>query len=128
MNKLKIGKSKIVGAGMGVFAGGNFKIWEVIETCPAIVMTKEDTDKLNETELVNYLFYCGKKLEQSIIVLGYGSLYNHANLANAKYTIKLRQKTVEIVAIKTINRGEEIFINYNGGKSKSDRPLWFEVK
>jgi hypothetical protein len=46
--------------------------------------------------------------------LGYSSVYNHSYNANAAYTISLHNACLMIKAVKAINAGDEITLNYNG--------------
>ena len=61
------------------------------------------------------------------IALGFGSIYNHSYEPNATYKIKPKEKIIEFVAIKNIEKNNEITVNYNFGNPKDKTPLWFEV-
>ena len=54
------------------------------------------------------------------------SLYNHSYKPNAIYIRKVSEKVIDFVAIRDIEAGEEITINYNG-VSDSNQPVWFDV-
>jgi uncharacterized protein len=56
--------------------------------------------------------------------MGYISLYNHSYSPNAQLEQMLNELMMEIVAIKDIEVGQEITINYNGDPANQD-PLWF---
>ena len=124
--KIYIVKSKIKRAGRGVFAAQNMKKKEVIETYPIIEIPKNDVSNLKESILVNYYFYFGKKNEVLAIALGFGSIYNHSYGPNATYKKRIKNKTIDFVAIKDIKKGEEITVNYNYGNPEDKSPLWIK--
>ena len=128
-NKVYISKSKIPNADRGVFASNDIKKGEIIERCPIIEVSKNDTSNLKESILVTYFFYFGKNKEQVAIALGFGSIYNHSYKPNATYKIKQKEKVIDFIALDDINKNDEITFNYyNSSKSKDKKsPLWFEV-
>jgi SET domain-containing protein len=65
-------------------------------------------------------------MKDGVMVLGNGSLYNHSFNPNAEYLRRTSDKVMDYVAIKDIEAGEEITINYNG-ITKSMDPVWFDV-
>ncbi|KKQ91985.1 MAG: hypothetical protein UU16_C0013G0014 [Candidatus Woesebacteria bacterium GW2011_GWA2_40_7] len=120
-----ISKSKIPNAGRGVFAKCNIKKGEIIERCPIVEIPSGDTSKLNESVLVAYFLYFGKKKERLALMLGFGSIYNHSDKPNATFKIRSKEKIVEFVALKNIKKDEEITFDYRHGSLKKS-PLWFE--
>ena len=66
----------------------------------------------------------GDDSERSAIALGYGSLYNHFCPSNADYFMDFEAETIDIVAVRYIEAGDEITINYNGDP-KNAEPTWF---
>lgn len=88
----------------GVFADELILPGEVIEECPVIVF--EDYP----AAIHNYIFnWDGQK---TVLALGSGSIYNHSDTPNAKYTKDIVRQTLTFVATKPIYRGEEILVNY----------------
>lgn len=112
------------GKGRGVFATAEIKEGEIIECCPVVVLDKEDTHQIDSTILYNYYFSWGDDLKSSAIALGYGSLYNHSYIPNAEYEKDLKNGQIIFKAIKNIQNGEEITVNYNG-KPDDWTPIWF---
>lgn len=102
------------GKGRGVFAGRRFQLGELIERAPVIVIPATEGPALAATLLDAYDFRWNHRQRQSAIVLGYGSLYNHADGPNARYTRLFDSEEMEFTALRTIEAGEEILINYNG--------------
>ncbi len=124
--KIYIQNSKISGAGRGVFALQNIKKGTVIETCPAIHISKYDFSNVNQSILTTYFFSPDKDKENLLLALGFGSLYNHSYQPNAKYKINSKEQNLNFIAIRDIKKNEEITINYKGQNSKNKNPLWFE--
>jgi len=124
-DKIYVGESKIPSAGRGVFATKNIKKGELIERCPIIEVSKNDSLNLKTSILVTYLFYFGKKKEKLAIALGFGSIYNHSFKSKAKFIIKPKEKIIDFIALEDIERDEEITFNYKGSNNLKE-PLWFE--
>lgn len=111
--------------GRGVFAEKEIKMNELIEASPVIVIDKKECKYLKKTALSNYFFIWGEEFDQAAIVLGYGSLYNHSYEPNANFQLNHNTLTVDFVAIKNIEKDEEITINYNGEPNDYTK-LWFD--
>jgi SET domain-containing protein len=114
--------------GRGVFAARRFESGETIEVCPVIALSETDARTLDGTGLHDYYFGWGKDGKAAAIVLGYGSLYNHSPSPNAMHQKHESQRTMSVVAVKRIERGDEIFIRYETGKGDEAQPVWFEVR
>ena len=112
-DKMYVMKSKISGAGRGVFARKDIKKDETVEVCPIIKVPKYDMANLNDSTLVTYFFYFGKSHEQLLIALGFGSIYNHSYKPNAKYKIKNKENLIEFIALADIKKDEEITYDYS---------------
>jgi SET domain-containing protein len=126
-DKVYIRKSGILNAGRGVYARRDIKKNEIIEKCPVIEVPKHDLANLRESILVTYFYYFGKNKQQLLIALGFGSIYNHAYKANATYKISHIEKTIDFIALKDINKDDEITVNYRYPNPKNKNPLWFEI-
>jgi uncharacterized protein len=119
-----IAVKRIKGKGRGVFARRLIKKGEVIERVPMIVMSaKEYEEDLSGSRLSNYCFAWGRN--QVALALGYGSIYNHSFSPNARYE-DVGPQTKVFLALRVIESGEEITVNYNG-KPKSRSAVWFKV-
>lgn len=111
---------KVPKMGRGIFAAKNFKVGDVIEVCPVILIPGHEDDEANPTQ--NYSFRWNKK--NVAILLGYGSLYNHSYDPNALVYQDDANLEMQICAHKPIKKGEQIFFNYNG-EPDDQLPLWF---
>ena len=102
----------------------------LIERCLTIKFgagVMKDLQKLLDGRAIlhDYVFANNYK-GYSYFALGYGGLYSHSSNPNAKWKISYHpneRETIDIRAIKTIKKGEEITISYMH-KSMEDQ-LWF---
>ncbi|MCI5081129.1 MAG: SET domain-containing protein [Saprospiraceae bacterium] len=111
--------------GRGVFTAADIPAGSLIEISPVIVLSETDTGRIHKTKLHDYYFVWGKNDDQSAIILGYGSIYNHSFEPNAQYAPDFDGKTLQFYAIDKIEAGDEITVNYNGDPSVQ-RKLWFK--
>ena len=112
--------------GRGVFASRKIKQGELIEKAPVIVIPGSEWNTMDESILSNYVFDWGENDEHACVALGYVSIYNHSYTPNADLTECLDDQVIEVLALRDIESGEEIFINYNGEPDDRDK-LWFDV-
>ena len=106
-NKIYLSKSEI--HGWGVFANKEIKKDEVIEESPIYFPNITDKDEC----MKNYRFYWPKGTYDSVVLSwGWGNLYNHSYTPNAEWISNIQNQTFEFVAIKDIQVGEEILVNY----------------
>lgn len=52
-------------------------------------------------------------------------MYNHSYNPSAQYIKDFKNNLIRFVAIKDIEEGEEIFVNYNGDPLNQEK-VWFE--
>lgn len=123
-NSLKI-RVGITGAkGRGVFATGKIRKDEIIERAPIVLIPEQQWDMVESTTLRNYTFSWGPNDEHAAVALGYVSLYNHSYTPNAMFVQTPEDAVIEITALRDIEKGEEILVNYNG-EPDDQEPLWF---
>jgi uncharacterized protein len=108
--------------GRGVFATADIARGQVIEIAPIVVVPEEDWIHLERTTLGGYLYDTGDG--RAAVAGGSASFYNHACPANATYLADPEEATVTIEAVRSIRKGDEICINYNGDPDCAD-PVWF---
>jgi uncharacterized protein len=113
--------------GRGVFTSASLSAQIEIEISPVIVMNSEERLLLDQTLLHDYIFEWGPGSNECCMALGYISVYNHAFEPNCEYEMDFTAQTIRIKTIRDINRGEELFINYNGDW-ENKKKLWFEAK
>ena len=110
--------------GTGVFAARPFSAGEVIECCPVVVCPGSEEALLEQTQLRGLYFHWGDTSDVAV-ALGYGSLYNHAWSANARYETDVEAGVVRFVAVRPLAAGDEVTINYTGDPEGRGE-LWFE--
>lgn len=76
-----------------------------------------------ETVLQQYMFGID---DRYAIACGAPSFLNHSYSPNATYEIDLDASTLELRALRRIEAGEEVLINYNGAPD-DHTPLWFDA-
>lgn len=113
--------------GRGIFTSRNIKSGTIVEIAPVIVMENSDREWLDKTLLHDYIFEWGGKKSQCCMALGWIPLYNHSYKSNCEYEMDYRTRLMQIIAVRDIKKGEELFINYNG-EWNDDKKVWFEVK
>lgn len=111
--------------GKGVFTSETIHEGDIIEVCHIIKIPTAELPIIHKTVLHDYYFLWGEDLEEAVIALGFGSLYNHDVWSNADFILDLENDTIDIVAIKDIQAGEEITLNYQG-EAGDETPLWFD--
>ena len=110
--------------GRGLYASRLIGRGEVIERAPVLVLSEKDEFFVNRSVLFNYTFAWGRDGRESAIVLGCSSLINHSYEPNAVYETFWDERLFVCSALRDIEAGEEILVNYN--RDPSDRsPLWF---
>jgi SET domain-containing protein len=122
--KIYVDKSPI--HGWGVFAKEDIMEGEVFEECPIITLPIEKGEI--SSLLIDYRFNWpqGNDFEEQVVVLGYGSLYNHSNNANSFWISNLENRTFKFISNREIKKGEEIFVWYgdisywNDGRTKTN--------
>lgn len=111
--------------GRGVFTHESLEPGTIIEIAPVIVMSGEDRKLLDQTLLHDYIFEWGIHQKECCMALGYISIYNHSYKANCEYEMDYPEALITLKTIRAINKGEELFINYNG-TADDEKRVWFD--
>ena len=122
---LYIGDSN--GKGRGVFTKQTIPANTIVEMSPVVVMTAEERILLDQTLLHDYIFEWGKDSKQCCMALGYVPVYNHSYSSNCEYEMDFENAIIKIKSVRSINAGEELFINYNGDWN-NEKPVWFDKR
>jgi SET domain-containing protein len=105
--------------GIGIFATEDIAEGELIERCPMIQMAWKSNYQ-RDPQIFNYLYSnsqcpcddCKRHGNSMYMVLGYGMLYNHQDQPNTKWEFNFKNLLGDVIAIKPIKAGEEIFVTY----------------
>ncbi|TNF10480.1 MAG: SET domain-containing protein-lysine N-methyltransferase [Vibrionaceae bacterium] len=113
--------------GRGVFATRQIALNEVIEICPVVLVKWSELPE----SLKQVVFNWGQLTNgpaASAISLGWGSMYNHCNPANVRYTANAVSCSMVFTAARHIDVGEELTVNYNEsfGDIHSTEDNWFK--
>ncbi|MDE2564491.1 MAG: SET domain-containing protein-lysine N-methyltransferase [Burkholderiales bacterium] len=114
--------------GRGVFASRAIEEGEVIEVCPVVPLATPYAELPAELQRMVFDWQTLARMPgASVLALGYGSLYNHANPANARYAPGPDRLTLVVTACSPISQGAEITLNYNAtqGAPVSIADNWF---
>ena len=95
----------------------------MIEHVPVLLVPLRQVSGSGAPALARFCFLRGRST--GAIALGYGSLYNHSYAPNARYE-EGPAATMLFLALRPIEAGEEITVNYNGDPH-DDSPVGFEV-
>jgi SET domain-containing protein len=110
--------------GRSVFTAEKVSTDDIIETCPVILVPENEVQLIHSSVLHDYYFVW--PAGGCVIALGYGSLYNHSSNPNAKVIFDLDEDEIVIKAIRKIEPGDEIMIDYADGDQNHE--LWFKEK
>ena len=109
--------------GFGVFTDEAFGSGDPIEECPVLVIPSRQRELIDRTIFSGYYYEWGTG--EGALALGFGSLYNHSYKPTARYDPAEQGPVLIISAIRRINPGSEITVNYNGNP-RSRKRLWFD--
>lgn len=115
--------------GRGVFANRVFSEGDIVEIAPVIILLRpfEQLPPRLKTIVFNWS-NLAKTNPSHALALGFGSLYNHDNPANLRYEADVDNQALCYIAVRTIQKDEELTINYNagGGNHVSEDDNWFK--
>lgn len=103
--------------GQGSFATRDFKAGETVARVRLLVFAPEETVRLMETNLKNYLFYVRdgadpKGPDFTGLAMGPVSFCNHSSDANCDFKLDADEGEISLVARRAIAANEEITIDY----------------
>lgn len=98
--------------GYGVFASEKINKGEVIEECYVIKIPVKRG--FLPQLFIDYKFkWINENQEvEEVLPLGFGCVYNHSDEYNATWKQNTYRKTIEFIAVRDIEIGEEIFHKY----------------
>ena len=90
---------------------------EIVSICEILVLSQNDTVKVNDTDLKFYTFKFNET--QDCLVLGDGEIFNHADDSNVSYELVSHDENFQtrhrmiFVAKRDIPPSEQLLINYS---------------
>ena len=111
----------------GVCATKQISSGELIERAPIMRVPGTQKKFIEKTVLWDHWFTWGDDDQDLAIALGFGALYNHSYQPNAMCYRCEDKNVLEYVALRNIEAGEEITINYHG-EPDCTSPVWFEYE
>lgn len=112
--------------GRGVYTTQAIKAGTLIEIAPVIVMNAEERAMLDKTLLHDYIFEWGEKADKCCMALGLVPIYNHSYEANCEYEMYFKKELITVKAMRDIEAGEQLFVNYNGDWDNKEQ-VWFPL-
>jgi len=117
--------------GRGTYAARRFKAGETVEESPVILFegSLEGLPIDVQRIVFNWSYLVDRSMGCHAFALGYGSMYNHANPANLRYSANTTSGRLVFAAARAIEADEELTINYNAsaGEPESQEDSWFEM-
>lgn len=113
-----------------MFASRRIVAGETVEVAP-VIQLRVRYDVL-DLELQRRIFHWGRLASRPgihALALGYGSMYNHSNPANLRYSAENDAGAIRFVAVRDFEANEELTINYDdtGGAPESTEDNWFKT-
>jgi SET domain-containing protein len=117
--------------GKGIFAKEFIEKGTTIDIAHVLLLPEKDYFLIENTMLGNYLFNWedpqGNSDYKTVILMSFCEFVNHSYNPNCTYEKNYQEKYIKFYAIKDIQAGEELTVNYNGiADDKS--PVWFEME
>jgi hypothetical protein len=115
--------------GRGVYALRPFNTGDIVEESIVLIVWYDAIPEVLKNIVFNWEALTITQ-KGSALALGFGSMYNHANPANLKYVPDTVNQSLRFIAVKDIQVGEELTINYNAidGGPNSEMDHWFSER
>jgi len=118
-SSISVKDSKLVDGQKGLFAEKKYKENDVIDMCPTIKILHSNIDP--SSRLNDYVFQSINDEDHVLVAMGYCGMINHSEeKQNATWIINKDDESIKMYAIRDINPGEEIYVNY-GDKYWNER-------
>lgn len=101
---------------------------ELIERAPVVVIPDDEWSIVETGVLSSFCFqWDGGDEGSAAIALGHSSMCNHSYAPNAYARSRTAAKAIDFIALRDIEEGEEVTINYNGDPDE-EAPMSFTVR
>jgi hypothetical protein len=121
--KIKLGNSSL--HGRGVFATEDIEPDEIVERCPLKIMgfrMNYHKDPVIWSHMYTHSCPCDECKRHGghfLMIMGYAQIYNHQDDQNADIKFDLKNEIADIICVRRIEKGEEIFVNYGSSYFKN---------
>ena len=116
--------------GRGAFAKKAIKEGTVIDIANVILIPNKQYKKIKKTRLYDYCYIWEdpkyKPAFKNAITLSISQFINHSYNPNLRYYYDYDNQAIEFSAVRDVQKGEELTVNYNGFIDDTS-PLWFKV-
>lgn len=112
---------RVAAAGRGVFATRRFARGEIICRDPVLLLDQEDWRRCAPTILDDYVYKWPEEGRPRAVSLGVGSLFNASDVPNVDVEIDVAARTLTFRAIRPVEPGQELVLDYGWGASAADR-------
>lgn len=113
------------GQGRGVYSTQPIQDGDVVEVSPVIVFEATEWRPMIDTRLESYAFTWGSDGEDRALALGFGGLFNHADVPNLSWTPSRRGAVITFRAIERIAAGVQLTIDY--GWTDEEKRRWMAL-
>ena len=117
--------------GRGVFAKRRIREGMMIDNAQIILIPFPDYDMLDKTILGNYCHVWDDPDREpgfdAALCMSFCEFMNHSYDPNVRYQYDYDTQTIEWIAIKDIEKGQELKVNYNG-EVDDKSPVWFDIE
>lgn len=101
---------------------------QLVERSPVLIISSQERERVDQTVIFTYVFmWEHDTVEEDLykhegrcaIALGYTSLLNHSYSPNCEFVRHIDELTIDLIAARDIEPGEELTIDYQ-------MTLWFD--
>lgn len=88
---------------------------EIIDVCPFLSFPQSSSESIPVFSNYTFCYPRSNNWTTHALVMGYGSYYNHSEIPSVNWITDENNKTFKFFALRDIEIGEELFINYGNG-------------
>ena len=107
-------------------AGCRIARGQIVDVAPVLVIPARSAPVVQETVVGRFTFGWDERTGRVALALGRVSLLNHSYDPTLAAETRPSARTITFVAIRDVERGEELTLNYNGDATSRD-PVGFRV-
>lgn len=117
--------------GKGLFAKQQIRKGKIIDVANVVLIPNKDYELVDKTIVSNYCFIWENPKYKSeykmALAMSICQFMNHSFTPNVRYEYRYRNDSIKFIAIRSISKGEELTMNYNGVVDDKS-PVWFRVE